>query len=142
VIAVKAATVVLILLLPAAAAGPEEEIRKVLERQQADWNRGDIVAFMGGYERSDATTFAGKSVSRGYERVLGRYRESYPNTEKMGQLTFSEIEVRLLGSKYASVLGQYALKRSKEGGGEAQGRFTLIFRKTRAGWKIIHDHTS
>jgi hypothetical protein len=30
---------------------------RVMEAQQAAWNRGDIEAFMDGYERADSTTF-------------------------------------------------------------------------------------
>jgi ketosteroid isomerase-like protein len=35
-----------------------------------------------------------------------------------------------------------ALKRTQAGGGDVAGRFTLVLRKTKAGWKIIHDHSS
>ena len=38
--------------------------------------------------------------------------------------------------------GKYDLKRTAAGGGDASGRFTLVVRKTPAGWKIIHDHSS
>ena len=62
--------------------------------------------------------------------------------EKMGVLTFSELVVRPLGQGYALTTGKFALKRTETGGGDASGRFTLIFKKTPAGWKIIHDHTS
>ena len=57
-------------------------------------------------------------------------------------LTFSEIAVRPLGSDYALANGRFALKRTAAGGGDAAGRFTLVLRKTKAGWKIIHDHSS
>jgi ketosteroid isomerase-like protein len=97
---------------------------------------------MTGYEDSPDTTFVGSAVTRGYANVLGRYLKSYPTKEKMGTLNFSDIEIRMLGSEYASVLGKFHLERTKEGGGPAQGIFTLLFKKTSAGWKIIQDHTS
>jgi ketosteroid isomerase-like protein len=130
------------LLLMLALAAPEDEIRGVLARQQADWNRADVESFMTGYDNSEQTTFQGKALSRGYGSVLERYRKSYPNAEAMGQLKFSEIEVRMLGADAALVLGRFSLERSPAAGGPATGRFTLIFRKTAQGWKIIHDHTS
>src|SRR6266571_6645827 len=34
-----------------------EAVRAVIQAQQAAWNRGDIVAFMDGYERAETTTF-------------------------------------------------------------------------------------
>jgi putative transposase len=54
---------------------PEAEIRAVLDKQQADWNRGDVVAFMSGYEESPAITFQGKALARGFAAVLERYKK-------------------------------------------------------------------
>jgi uncharacterized protein (TIGR02246 family) len=124
------------------AAPPEAEIRKVLNDQVVAWNRGDIPAFMTGYENSPNTTFVGKETSRGYTAVLERYQKTFSSKEKMGTLRFSDLEVRMLGKEHALVIGRFHLDRSKEAGGEAAGIFTLTFRKTPAGWKIIVDHTS
>ena len=89
------------------------------------------------------TTFMGKEVTRGgVKAILERYRKGYPTKEAMGTLTFSELEVRPLAEGVALTTGKFFLKRTKEGGGDATGRFTLIFKKTPAGWKIIHDHSS
>src|SRR5579864_5573501 len=71
----------------------EDGVRAVLAAQQAAWNRGDVDAFMLGYEASDATTFVGAAITKGYRQVLENYRRRYPTREKMGQLTFSAIEV-------------------------------------------------
>jgi uncharacterized protein (TIGR02246 family) len=120
----------------------ERDIRRVLEAQQAAWNRGDVEGFMSGYEASDATTFVGATITRGYRQVLENYRRRYPTKEKMGRLTFSEIEVTRLGAEHAYVIGKWHLDRPPEAGGNAGGIFTLLFRKTAAGWKIILDHTS
>lgn len=117
-------------------------IRLVLEKQQEAWNRGDLVAFMQGYQAGEGTTFVGATVTRGAAQVLARYRQRYPTRESMGKLTFSGIEIQPLGSGFASVLGRFNLERGPEGGGNAAGIFTLIFRRTPAGWKIILDHTS
>jgi ketosteroid isomerase-like protein len=119
-----------------------EAVRVVLEAQQAAWNRGDVEAFMSGYDASDSTTFVGATVTRGYRQVLENYHRRYPSKEKMGHLTFSGIEVMPLGAEFASVLGKWRLDRSPEAGGKAGGFFTLLFRKTPGGWKIILDHTS
>jgi hypothetical protein len=40
------------------------------------------------------------------------------------------------------VIGRFSLQRTPEAGGEASGRYTLIWNKTPAGWKIVYDHTS
>ncbi len=120
----------------------ETAIRQVLTRQQEAWNRGDIPAFMEGYENSAATTFVGAAVTRGYQPVLAGYVKRYPTRDAMGTLTFSEVEVHMLGPDHAWVLGRYQLVRNAAGGGDKGGRYTLVFRKTKAGWKVVLDHTS
>jgi len=134
------------LLIFSAAGCPAQDhdrpIREVLQSQQAAWNRSDVEAFMSGYEASDATTFVGSSITRGYQRVLEDYHRRYPTKEKMGRLSFSEIEVKPLGAEFASVIGRWHLERDRASGGNVGGIFTLLLRKTPAGWKIILDHTS
>src|SRR5262245_58996474 len=121
----------------------ESEIRTILKNSEAAWNRGDMPAFTSDYEDAPTTTFVGKDVTRGgVDAILARYQRGYPTAEKRGTLTFSEIEVRSLGEGYALVLGKFFLKRTAEGGGDSTGRFTLVYKKTAKGWKIIHDHSS
>ena len=115
-------------------------IRAVLDAQRDAWNRGDVEGYMNGYERSEQTVFvSGDNLTRGWQTVLERYKKNYNTREKMGTLTFSDLDVMLLGRDAAVVLGRWHLQRAND---EPHGRFTLIFRKTKLGWKIIHDHTS
>jgi uncharacterized protein (TIGR02246 family) len=119
------------------------DIEKVMKDSEIAWNRGDLVAFASYYDDSPETTFMGREVVRGgTQAILDRYRRSYPTREAMGTLTFSEIVVRPLADGVALVTGKFALKRTAAGGGDASGRYTLILKRTAAGWKIIHDHTS
>jgi uncharacterized protein (TIGR02246 family) len=124
------------------AASEEAAIKKVLADQAEAWNRGDINEFVRAYENSPAITFVGKTVSRGYDGVLNRYRTAYPDKLHMGTLYFEEIEVKLLGKDHALILGKFVLDRTQAGGGPASGRYSLVARKAKDGWKIIHDHTS
>jgi uncharacterized protein (TIGR02246 family) len=120
-----------------------DEIRTMLKNSEGAWNRGDLAAFASDYEDSPTTTFIGKEVTRGgTQAILERYRRGYPTPEAMGALTFSEIEVRPLGKGFALAIGKFSLKRTAAGGGDASGRFTLVLRKTKTAWKIIHDHSS
>lgn len=115
-------------------------IRTVMAEQSAAWNRGDIVGFMAGYWRSEETVFvSGDTVTKGWETVLARYQRNYDSRAKMGTLTFDELEINLLDKKTATVIGRWSLQREKD---NPHGRFTLIFRKFKEGWRIIHDHTS
>jgi beta-aspartyl-peptidase (threonine type) len=115
-------------------------ITDVLTDQQDAWNRGDVDAFLQGYWRSPELTFSGTSgIARGWDGVLARYKEHYPNREAMGKLEFSALEFRSLGSDAALVLGRWRLARQK---GDAGGVFSLVFERFPEGWRIIHDHTS
>jgi L-asparaginase / beta-aspartyl-peptidase len=115
-------------------------IHGVLVAQQDAWNRGDVDAFMAGYWRSAELSFSGSSgVSRGWDGVLARYKKNYPDRAAMGQLDFSSLEFRFLGTDHALVLGRWHLKRDKD---ELGGVFSLVWQRFPEGWRIIHDHTS
>ena len=115
-------------------------IRAVLRAQEAAWNRGDIDGFMSGYARARSTIFVSEDkVMRGCETVRERYHKKYSDRAKMGVLTFSDLEIAPLARDVAVVLGRWQLKRARD---QPHGRFTLIFRLTNDGWRIVHDHTS
>jgi uncharacterized protein (TIGR02246 family) len=123
--------------------GQAGEIRALLTNSEAAWNRGDLAAFASDYEDSPETTFIGREVTRGgTQAILERYRRTYPNREAMGTLVLNEIEIRTLAPDVALATGKFELKRTAAAGGDTSGRFTLILRKSAAGWKIIHDHSS
>ncbi len=133
----------LLVFFPVLLLGQSPEIRQILNESENAWNRGDLATFVSYYEDSPETTFVGREVTRGGPKeILERYRRSYPTREAMGKLSFSEIEVRQLADGVALAIGRFHLQRSAAGGGDASGRFTLILRRTAAGWKIIHDHSS
>ena len=122
------------------------QIAAVIQAQQAAWNRGDIDAFMNGYARGSRQSGSGSAifvsedkVTRGWQTVRDRYKKKYSDRAKMGTLTFSDLEITPLSNDSAVVLGRWKLKRAKD---QPHGRFTLIFRRTADGWRIVHDHTS
>ena len=117
-----------------------QSIRSVMEAQQAAWNRGDIAGFMNGYERADTTTFvSGDELTRGWQTVLDRYKQRYNSPAQMGSLSFSELEIQPLNPAYALANGGWLLTRAKD---TPHGRFTLLFRQTGDGWRIIQDTTT
>lgn len=116
------------------------EIRKVMDNQVKAWNSGDIEGFMEGYWKSDQMKFvSGDNVARGWQAALDRYKKNYDSRAKMGVLSFSDLEITVLSKNSATVLGNWALRRETD---NPKGKFTLIFRKFKDGWKIVHDHTS
>lgn len=130
-------------ILVAQSATPEANaIRSVLDKQVADWNRGDMEAFAAGYKNSPDILFIGSRISRGYAQMLDAYRKNYGTKEKMGVLNFSELEVQPLDEHFATVTGHFHLERTAAGGGNADGHFLLVFEKTPNGWKIVRDDTT
>jgi ketosteroid isomerase-like protein len=118
----------------------EAAIRKVMDDQAAAWNKGDIDGFMAGYWKSENLTFvSGTEVTKGWQATTDRYKKSYNSREKMGVLTFSGLEITMLGKHAAVVLGSWSLARASD---NPHGKFTLTFRKFKEGWRIIIDHTS
>jgi ketosteroid isomerase-like protein len=125
---------------PAGTSNAVAQIHSILQAQQDAWNRGDIDGFMNGYARAPSTVFISEdTIRRGWETVRARYRQKYSDRAKMGRLSFSDIEINLLSSDAAVVVGRWSLERAKD---RPHGRFTLIFKHLPEGWRIVHDHTS
>jgi ketosteroid isomerase-like protein len=114
-------------------------IEQILAKQEKAWNDGDIPTFMIGYWENDSLVFVGKSgLAYGYAKNLANYKKNYPDTTYMGKLHFDIINLKPLGKAHYFVIGKWHLKRTI---GDVGGYFTLLFKKTKNGWKIIADHT-
>jgi ketosteroid isomerase-like protein len=118
------------------------QIRAVLDAQVAAWNAGKLEEFMTGYWRSPELTFySGGQKLAGWDATLARYRRTYQAEGKeMGKLQFSELQIEPLGAEAAVVRGRWGLTMAE--GKTLGGLYTLIFRRFKDGWKIVHDHTS
>jgi ketosteroid isomerase-like protein len=86
--------------------------------------------------------FIGEKMTRGMEALKKRYQEHYPTAASMGKLGFYDLEIHAMGKDYAYVIGRWQLERTQEGGGNATGIYSLVFRRTAIGWKIVVDHTN
>jgi ketosteroid isomerase-like protein len=119
-----------------------QEIRSVLDKQTADWNRGDIEAFAKGYKNSPDILFMGSPIDKGYSAMVARYHKIFSTPEKMGVLSFTELEIQPLDERFVTVTGHFHLERTVAGGGNADGYYLLVMEKTVEGWKIIRDATT
>lgn len=118
----------------------ENAVKKVLNDQTEAWNKCDIEGFMQGYWKSENLSFtSGNKNTRGWQATFDNYKKGYDSCDKMGKLSFSELDVTVLSKRSAMVRGRFLLERKSD---KPTGLFTLIFRKFKDGWKIIHDHTS
>ena len=118
----------------------KQEILIIMKNSESGWNEGNIEKFMQSYLKSDSLRFAsGGDISYGWQTVFERYKKGYPDKATLGNLTFSNMDVTIISAEAAMVFGKWQLKRKDD---QPRGLFTLIFRKTPNGWRIIHDHTS
>lgn len=126
---------------PNRAAADRRAILQALARQNADWNAGRIEKFMVGYWPSDSLTFVGSTgVNYGYAATLSNYKKRYPDRASMGTLKFDILELDLLSRDLAYMIGHWHLTRPKVG--DADGHFTLVWRKIKGKWLIVSDHSS
>ena len=116
------------------------DIVAVMDAQASAWNRGDVDGFMKGYWNSPELIFvSGDSVTNGWQPTLDRYKKNYNTRDKMGVLKFTDLQINVISKDAAVVLGSWSLTRASD---NPKGKFTLIFRKLKNGWQIVHDHTS
>lgn len=116
-------------------------IGNVLDTQVSSWNLGNVREFMKGYWHSDSLRFINKKgINYGYDSVEARYLRHYNTPEKLGRLSFDQIEYFALDNKQSiyNVTGKWKISGKDSSG----GFFSLIFKKVEKGqWKIITDHT-
>ncbi|MFD2936900.1 YybH family protein [Spirosoma flavum] len=116
-------------------------ILEILKRQTDDWNAGRVDKFMVGYWNSDSLTFVGKvGITYGYQATLANYQKRYPDRASMGTLKFDILQLDLLTPNIAYVIGRFHLTRPEIG--NAEGHFTLLWRKIKNRWVIVSDHSS
>ncbi len=115
-------------------------IRQVLDNQVIAWNNGSIDSFMLGYYPSEQLKFITKrGVKTGYDSVQSRYKRYYSTKEKMGRLSFKNLEFERLSEvpEIFQVTGDWSISGQDSSG----GNFSLLVKKIEKDWKIIVDHT-
>lgn len=118
----------------------EADIRQALADSVDAFNRGDLPGHLAIYD--PGVTFMTKDGPRpGVAPIEQAFRERYFKDGKpIQQLRFEELAVRPLGPDSALATARWALA----GGGkpELSGWFTLVWQRTAAGWRAVHDHSS
>lgn len=113
-------------------------IRAVFDTTTAGWNRGELAVYLSAYTDS-ATAMGANGPERGVNAIGDQMRAGFWRTGRPVQnLHFEHLEIRPLGPDHALVTGQYVLRGA--GRPDRTGWFTTIWRRTPAGWRMIHDH--
>jgi ketosteroid isomerase-like protein len=108
-----------------------------LEKQAADWNRGDLDAFCASYAE-DAIFLSPSGVRRGKAEVLAGYKKKYTSKEIMGTLSFEFLDARVAeGGKAVTVAAKWMLHRPQ--GTDASGLTLLSLQLKGASWMIVQD---
>ena len=121
-------------------AADEVQIRQSLTASTEAFNRGDLPGHLAIYDES--VQFMTKDGPRpGIAPIEKAFREHYfKDGQPIQQLCFEQLAVRRLNEGAAIATARWALA----GGGqpEQSGWFTLVWLRTAAGWRAVHDHSS
>lgn len=127
------------IILPFFVFSQKKDILSVMKSQEKSWNNGDLKGYMKGYYQSDSLIFVSKhGTTYGWENTLSNCQKAYPNKEKMGILSFSDIKVKRLKRDITFVVGKWKITTDET---TISGVYSLIFRKFGKDWRIISDHT-
>ncbi|HEX6559334.1 MAG TPA: nuclear transport factor 2 family protein [Longimicrobiales bacterium] len=126
----------------AVGASTQQQLAAAMQQSAAAWNRGDLDGFLNVYKADAQTAFMGPTITYGLTDIKARYARSYFKDGKpKGQLTYDDLHFRHLADDHVLMTGRWHLTDSATGQ-KQDGYYTLIWERTPAGWKIIHDHSS
>ena len=114
-------------------------LNKQITQLTATWNAGDLDNFLKSYKNAETTHYITSIDTKGYNNIVAQYKKRFPTHEKMGSLSISHLEINVLSPQYAMVIGKWKVTQKNKSAG---GFFSLLYKKTPHGWKIILDHTS
>jgi ketosteroid isomerase-like protein len=139
-------------LMPGACAGPsqsptgimnerdESQILAALQASVEAWNRGDLKGHLAIYDPS-VTVMTKNGPRPTIEAIETSFGQTYFVDGKPKQgLRMESVRVRALSEQSALVTGRFVLSGGTEP--EQSGWFTLVWVRTAAGWRAVHDHTS
>jgi uncharacterized protein (TIGR02246 family) len=124
---------------PAKQSKDEQQIRLLFNSTAEGWNKGDLAQYLSVYT-PDATEMRPTGPAGGVEAIEQTMKGGFWKSGKPLQaLRYESVVVRMLGKEGALVTGQYVLSGANRP--DRTGWFTSVWAKTKAGWKMIHDHS-
>jgi ketosteroid isomerase-like protein len=116
------------------------QMRAALQASADAWNRGDLKGHLAIYDAS-VTVMTKTGPRPTIEAIEKSFGQAYFVDGRPKQnLRMESVAIRGLSDRSALMTGRFILS----GGGlpEQSGWFTLVWIRTTAGWRAIHDHTS
>ncbi len=118
----------------------EAQILGVLNASTEAWNRGSLTGHLAIYDPS-VTAMTKQGPRAGVTPIYEAFSRSYFRDGKPKQhLRTEEVAIRMLSAEAALMTGRFVLSGGEEK--EQSGWFTLVWKRTPAGWRVVHDHTS
>ncbi len=112
----------------------------ILEKQETDWNKGNLKGFLSAYWNSDTLrSLSVRGLQYGYDRLEKKLLKNYPDSVSMGHLDYDVIQIELIGEMDAMITGKWLRKNDKKFQG---GFFTVLMRKIKGRWLIISEQLS
>lgn len=122
-----------------------DEIVTMLGRAAANWNRGELDAFVSDYLPDSETTFIGsRGVLRGPDAIRAAYAPRFAPGGVRDSLSFEVVDVDPIAPDALNVIATYILARHVNGRDSvtARGPTSLVMRRVDGRWRIVHDHSS
>jgi|LauGreStaDraftv2_3_1035109.scaffolds.fasta_scaffold81251_1 hypothetical protein len=112
----------------------------ILEKQETDWNKGNLKGFLSAYWNSDTLrSLSVRGLQYGYDRLEKKLLKNYPDSVSMGHLDYDVIQIELIGEMDAMITGKWLRKNDKKFQG---GFFTVLMRKIKGRWLIVSEQLS
>jgi ketosteroid isomerase-like protein len=126
--------------LAAKAQDVAKELTDAMNNSAQEWNKGHLDTFVSLYDASATMMFPTGPV--GMDGIKNLYQKSYFKADGLPKqnLKYTDIKVRMLGKDYALMTGGFTLYGNNLP--ERSGRYSLVWKHTANGWKILHDHSS
>src|SRR5688572_27384658 len=126
----------------AAAQTVEHQIRTEVARYVAAVNTGDARALAALYlNEPRASSIGDGEIHRGWQRIAEVIREAYGQAGTI-RMTSDSAAVLRLGNDAALAVLRYQWVLGRSPGQPVTGAMTLVYTRTRRGWRVAHDHTS
>jgi uncharacterized protein (TIGR02246 family) len=125
---------------PPEAENADAEIRAVIARMEAAWNRGDFAGYMEGFSNPGVVFVSGGRFQDGWQGTLDHYVRDYGGApERRGVLHFDIVSIEMLAPDAAMLISNYRLDRPER---PQVGINTRLMRKIDGRWVIAMNHVS
>jgi micrococcal nuclease len=126
----------------ATAQSVEDQIRTEVARYVTAVNGGDPSALAALYLNDPRISSVGDGdIYRGWQRIAQVIRDAYGQAGTI-RMTTDSVDVLRLGNDAALAVVRYQWVLGRSNGQPVTGAMTLVYTRTRRGWRVAHDHTS